>query len=378
MFKKNIEARRDEILMEYQQNKLDKEESKSTKELGRGHRVTSKPSFFSEDQSILSTRRQKRTPATRKPLAKKDKDGYAIPAIPINRKQEMPSFNPEDSFDDEDDHPIVASPSVLIETPKSRKPSIINNNSSSSSIDNSSNNNRGNKQVRLSRKPIVSPGSKLPKRAKAGPPRFNPEDSFASSGDDNNDDEYYDDGDVSDEDTSKPIVPPEHNVVENKKVTFNVDEDDDDPDYQADEDISDEDDDEELGQIDKEELVQLYKDQAVPPEQFTASEYSILTRSQTMAAAKDNMLFWKARIRQIGYVLCGIYMFFALTCLGITAYARQKNGYCQSYPNIITEKPGKENKKNTTVIGPSSFANIYTCSSIFYLFITPFSLHPMP
>lgn len=327
LFKRNIESRRDEILREYKQAELAVKEAEDVEELGRGHRASHKPTKFVDDKLTLPKRRQKRIEESFNTPVTKDKDGYAIPAIPTNRKKTVPSFNPEDSFDEEDDHSIASVPlNKSIKTPK-----IVSSSSSSSSKGSTSEPNK---------KPLEAPAaqkSSMTKRTKFDPPRFNPEDSFASSEDD---DEH--------EQTLERKVrqkSPKRRIA-NKKVTFGgelaEEEDYEDPDYQADGDASDDDDDEDLGEVDKEELVQLYKDQAIPPEEFIAPEYSILTRSQTMAAAKDNMLLWKARFRQFGYVLCGVYMFIALICLGITAYARQKNGYCQSSPNIVTEKPGKK------------------------------------
>lgn len=311
-------------MREYKQAELTVKEAEDAEELGRGHRASHKPTKFVDDKLILPKRRQKRIDENFNTPVTKDKDGYAIPAIPTNRKKPVPSFNPEDSFDEEDNHSIASVPLYKpIKSPKNVNSSSVNNRRSTGES---------------SKKPLVVPTAQKPsttKRTKFDPPRFNPEDSFASS----EDDEEH-------EQTLERKVrrkSPKHRTA-NKKVTFGEpeeEEDYEDPDYQADGDASD-DDDEDLGEVDKEELVQLYKDQAVPPEEFIASEYSILTRSQTMAAAKDNMLLWKARFKQFGYILCGVYMFIALVCLGITAYARQKNGYCQSSPNIVTDKPGKE------------------------------------
>jgi hypothetical protein len=76
-----------------------------------------------------------------------------------------------------------------------------------------------------------------------------------------------------------------------------------------------------MGEVDKEELILLYKDQSVPPEIFVSAEY----RSPRTAN------IWKARFRRIGFLLCAIYLIVSLIGLGITTYARNKNGYCQNY-----------------------------------------------
>ncbi|EPB92123.1 hypothetical protein HMPREF1544_00948 [Mucor circinelloides 1006PhL] len=322
LFKKNIESRRDEILKQHRQAVSKEEKTDShEEELGRGRRASQKPDNFYQDQLFLPKRRQKRPEEALKAPAKKDKDGYAIPALPSNRKKAVPAFNPEDSFDDEEgDHFTPSTSSFSVEPRKTRK-----------AVSNGSSNNRSSTE---SKKPAASVAAtqRTIRRSKFDPPSFNPEDSFASS-----DDEVI-------ERNVRQKSP--KRKTEARRVSFDnsihviEDEEENDPDYQADGDASDDEDEEEdLGEVEKEELVQLYKDQAVPPEELVAPDYSILTRSQTIAAAKNSVLQWKARIRQIGFVLCGIYMFFALICLGITAYARQKNGYCQNYPDIVAETP---------------------------------------
>lgn len=323
LFKKNIESRRDEILKQHRQAVLREEKTDGhEEELGRGRRASQKPDNFYQDQLFLPKRRQRRPEEALKAPAKKDKDGYAIPALPSNRKKAVPAFNPEDSFDDEEgDHFTPSTPSFSVEPRKTRK-----------AVSNGSSNIRSSTE---SKKPAASAATqKTIRRSKFDPPSFNPEDSFASS-----DDEVIE---------RKVRQKSPKRKTEARRVSFDnsihviEDEEENDPDYQADGDASDdEDEDEDLGEVEKEELVQLYKDQAVPPEELVAPDYSILTRSQTIAAAKNSVLQWKARTRQIGFVLCGIYMFFALICLGITAYARQKNGYCQNYPDIVAETPGK-------------------------------------
>ncbi|KAK4508864.1 uncharacterized protein ATC70_013487 [Mucor velutinosus] len=326
LFKKNILSRRDEILREHKktekpEEKIDNHEEKA---LGRGRRTSQKPDNFYQDKLSLTKRRQRRTEETVKAAARKDKDGYAIPALPSSRKKTVPAFNPEDSFDDEEENHFTPLPSFSMEQLKPHK--VVSNASSSSS---------NIPTVESNRAPAAT--QRTTRRTKFDPPSFNPEDSFASS-----DDEDYENSEMMERKIRQKS--PKRKVGA-KRVSFDggvqpvEDEEENDPDYQADEDASDDDEDEDLGEVEKDELVQLYKDQAVPPEKLVSPEYSILTRSQTMAAAKDSMLLWKARIRQVGYVLCGIYMFFALICLGITAYARQKNGYCQSYPDIVTEMP---------------------------------------
>ncbi|KAI8642165.1 Man1-Src1p-C-terminal domain-containing protein [Parasitella parasitica] len=316
LFKKNIEARRDEILSEYKAATLAEKQAEITQELGRGHRASHKPTKFTDVSVNVPKRRRPHTDEERISSVKKDKDGYAIPAIPANRRKTVPAFNPEDSFDEDDNYFIAASPHHV--APQIHAQKVATSTS---------------KLTSEAKKPRVpaAPVRKSARRTKLDPPKFNPEDSFASS-----DEEGYS--------TTKREARPESpkNKSENGKVTFGKetaeDEDNGDSDYQVDGDVSDDEDDE-LGQVDKEELVQLYKDQAIPVEKFVAPEYTISTRSQTMTTAKENVLLWKAKFRQIGCVLCGVYMFFALICLGITAYARQKNGYCQNYPDIITEKP---------------------------------------
>lgn len=113
-----------------------------------------------------------------------------------------------------------------------------------------------------------------------------------------------------------------------------AEEEEDDTDYNADGDNSD-DEDEEIGEVDKEELVQLYKDQSIPPEIFYSSEYRVTTRSQKMAEARERMIIWKGRLKQIGYICSILYILFGSIGFAITSYARQKNGYCQNYPKTV-------------------------------------------
>lgn len=364
LFKKNILSRRDEILREHgRAESLEKETDSHDDALGRGRRASQKPDNFYQDKLALPKRRQKRTEETVKSPARKDKDGYAIPALPSNRKKTVPAFNPEDSFDDEEsDHFAPSTSSFSVEQHKPQKVAI------------SSSSRSRRPAVESSKASAAATTQRTTRRTKFDPPSFNPEDSFASS-----DDEDYENNEMTERKVRQKS--PKRKVGA-KRVSFDgsvqsvEDEEENDPDYQADGDASDDDEDEDLGEVEKEELVQLYKDQAVPPEELLAPEYSILTRSQTMAAAKDSMLLWKARIRQVGFVFCGIYMFFAVICLGITAYARQKNGYCQNYPDIITETPGKCCKgwSNTAV----ALTHTRTRNSfIVHLFITAISLHPM-
>lgn len=368
LFKKNILSRRNEILREHKRAEMLESETDSHKEeaLGRGRRATQKPDNFYQDKLVLPKRRQKRAEDTFIVPKRKDKDGYAIPALPSNRKKTVPAFNPEDSFDDEEgDHFTPPASSFSVEQRKPQK--AVSNGSSSN---NSKSMDQPSRAVAAAATAAPASTQRTTRRTKFDPPSFNPEDSFASS-----DDEDY-------ERTVRQKSP--KRKVGAKRVSFDgsaaavEDEEENDPDYQADGDASDDDDDEDLGEVEKEELVQLYKDQAVPPEALVAPEYSILTRSQTMAAAKDSMLLWKARIRQVGFVLCGIYMFFAVISLSITAYARQKNGYCQNYPDIITEAPGKRLRRwsDTAAVAPThTHTHTHTwhiaSSSIFSLLPSP-------
>ncbi|KAG2237656.1 hypothetical protein INT48_004559 [Thamnidium elegans] len=96
------------------------------------------------------------------------------------------------------------------------------------------------------------------------------------------------------------------------------------------------------GPVDKEELVQLYKDQFVSPIAFYAAKSNtpnnnrrITTRSEKLEETKRRLSIWKARFKQALFIFCALYMIIGMIGFFITSYARQKNGYCQNYPKDI-------------------------------------------
>lgn len=225
-----------------------------------------------------------------------DSDGFKIPKIP--KRRIPPQFNAEDSFassDDEQHRPLPPQePKVIV---KER-----------------------------SKKPVVAVKKTTTRKSKFNAPAFNAEDSFASSGDEDNDFELVGKKRVAHKNKREESVDTE---------IVNEDEEEDDADYNADTD--DTDDDEDIGQVDKEELVLLYKDQAIPPEVFTSSEYCGATRHQTLVAAAERINIWKARLTRILYALCTLYVIFGSIGLVITSIARKNNGYCDNYPKEVNQ-----------------------------------------
>ncbi|RCH93147.1 hypothetical protein CU098_001406, partial [Rhizopus stolonifer] len=163
----------------------------------------------------------------------------------------------------------------------------------------------------------------VPKRAP-----FNPEDSFGES--------EVESTPIPRKEPKKQqqkvLVHPPKTKKPKKKVQFNPDDsfasEGSDDDYTEPIELDDEQD---IGEIDKEELVLLYKDQAVPAETL-AKPYPIKTRSQKLAEARQHLLLWKTILKRIGYGLCIVYMVVGIVGLSITAYARQQNGYCTNHP----------------------------------------------
>ncbi|KAI9485267.1 MAG: Man1-Src1p-C-terminal domain-containing protein [Benjaminiella poitrasii] len=350
LFKKHIMTRREEILKEYRAKELEGQKV----QYGRGHRASHKPVKFADGEMIeplVSRRRRQKSTAeeektTKEPLNNqnnssqaspstkyehpliKDKDGFAIPAPPSRPKKITPSFNPEDSFGEEESSTFVA-PRYLnkvLKKPSKKEPShsvpvskapeheevafsITNN----FDYKNNSNNDR------------------------KGGSHFNPEDSFASSADEGTHDLK-----------SRARVQKKTTKDLPRKVSFadeietreeiessdeaderEEEEEEEDEDYHADEDSSADEDDEDMEEIDEDELVSLYRDQTIPTNKlFKSAEYPIVTRSRTLSAAKRKALLWKARLKHIGCIALTVLAFFSLIGYSITTYARQKNGYC--------------------------------------------------
>jgi hypothetical protein len=234
-------------------------------------------------------------------LSLQDKDGFAIPSLP--KREPAPSFNAEDSFAEEEDEELTHKHNLPKIAPKkpssSKKPAAVATSKKPSSSKKPTEVTT-TKGPSSSKKPTEAASPKSPNkkpRAKFSPPSFNAEDSFAED----------DDNELENQRTVKHKSP----VVTVRKEE---DEEEEDTDYHADGD--DTDDDEDIGEVDKEELVLLYKDQSVPPEEIVSAS----VRSH-----------WKARLTHIAYIFCTIYLVVGLIGLGITAYARNKNGYCQNY-----------------------------------------------
>lgn len=205
-------------------------------------------------------------------------------------------------------------------------------------------------------------------RTRFSPPPFNEEDSVASSSEDNhdNDDNY----EVETTQVEEYDVAADNTADGDGRTVFYVeDEDEDDTDYYDDSDFDngdyEEDDDEELGSVDKDELVQLYKDQLVPPtaliipraNRANTSNNNRKTTTASAKLAKINRRFsiWKARFKQALFIFCALYMMVGMIGFFITSYARQKNGYCQSYPTDIN---------NNTTTTPSALSYMLPSSCI--------------
>ncbi|GAA5800819.1 hypothetical protein HPULCUR_006258 [Helicostylum pulchrum] len=200
-------------------------------------------------------------------------------------------------------------------------------------------------------------------RTRFSPPPFNEEDSVASSGEDNEDEYQPTPVEGYESDTAADNT----YVNGNGRTVFYVeDEDEDDTDYYDDSDLDDEDyeedDDEELGSIDKDELVQLYKDQSAPPTALISprantsnnKNRNITTRSKKLAEAKRRLSIWKARSKQALFIFCALYMMIGMIGLFITTYARQKNGYCPTYTQDITNTTAGAAPSTLTSMLPSS------------------------
>lgn len=305
LFIKNIEPHRQEILREYKQKQLEKKASEVQETYGRGHRVQKKV----EQPNELDRLHQL--------IHKKDADGFTIPQAPASSSSKD-YFNPEDSFASEDDTEFSIQKTVKTQAKQPKTITTVN---------------------KSSRRPKKIPKMKGTHAKKSSPSSFNPDDSFASSGaEDPNEYEplttqFYSEDNESDLEKEEAKEKKNEEIIEEKKEEVVVEEDDDDEDYNADTDDSDED--EDLGQVDQEELVLLYKDQAVPPEVFVSSGYR--DKSQTLANASARFHLWKARCTRILYGLCGLYLLVGSIGLVITSIARKNNGYCNSYPKEVNQ-----------------------------------------
>ncbi|KAI8088132.1 Man1-Src1p-C-terminal domain-containing protein [Thamnidium elegans] len=296
LFRKHIEPRREEILREYKQQHVPFEESET---YGRGRRVSHKPKKY--ENTVSNYLDDKKTT--------KDADGFKIPSLPKRRVQ------PDLDEDDQTHTNVVKQKSMPVKAVNNLAKAI---------------------------------------RSRFSPPPFSEEDSFASSGDDNDD---------TDEDDYRPAIFNEkkNQTTEAEKYSatgstdtaangngrtdyYDEDDDEDDTDFECDSDVNDDDDDddEELGPVDKEELVQLYKDQFVSPIAFYAAKSNtpnnnrrITTRSEKLEETKRRLSIWKARFKQALFIFCALYMIIGMIGFFITSYARQKNGYCQNYPKDI-------------------------------------------
>ncbi|KAG2202065.1 hypothetical protein INT47_006257 [Mucor saturninus] len=306
LFKKNIEPRRNEILQEYKQREAERLEAEAHETYGRGGRRAQR------NQSELGRLQHL--------LHEKDADGFTIPQTPPSRKH----FNPEDSFASEDDDDVYIPKQRPVKPPKSTA--------------------KLSTSTPKPKKPVVKPNRKHSKRSTHA--AFNPEDSFASSGAEEVENyvplttQYYseDDEQESKVEQESPVEEKEEEEEEEKVAVKEeevavVEEDDEDEDYNADTDDTDED--EDVGQVDQEELVLLYKDQAVPPEVFVSSGYR--DKRQTLAVATARFQQWKARCTRILYGLCAAYLLIGSIGLVITSIARKNNGYCNSYPKDVNQ-----------------------------------------
>lgn len=209
-------------------------------------------------------------------------------------------------------------------------------------------------------------------RTRFSPPPFNEEDSVASSSEDNHDND--DDYEVETSQEEEYDAAADNNADGDGRTVFYVeDEDEDDTDYYDDSDFNEEDyeedDDEELGSVDKDELVQLYKDQLVPPTTLIfprasrANTSNNNRRTSTTSAKLDKinrrLSIWKARFKQALFIFCALYMMIGMIGFFITSYARQKNGYCQSYTKDINN-----NNNTTTTTTPSTLSYMLPSSCI--------------
>jgi hypothetical protein len=124
------------------------------------------------------------------------------------------------------------------------------------------------------------------------------------------------------------------NVAGSSKAPYFLNEEDEDGDFiPHNEEGSDEE--YELGEIEKEELIELYKDQNKSPELFTRPSFHMMTRGQKVDHLKEQSEMWTKRVRCLGYGLGMISLAIVFVGLCITGYARNKNGYCQNFPQPL-------------------------------------------
>ncbi|KAI8880103.1 hypothetical protein K501DRAFT_335642 [Backusella circina FSU 941] len=156
------------------------------------------------------------------------------------------------------------------------------------------------------------PQSKTRKRSirksRLGPPEFTTQDSFTSDDD--------------------PIA------SSSKSTHLLNDDEDDDGDFIP-HNYEGSDDEDELGEIEKDELVELYKDQNRSPESFTRPKYHMMTRAQKADCLKEQSQKWRRRFVCLGYGLGMICFSIMFAGFCITGYARNKNGYCQNFPQPL-------------------------------------------
>ncbi|KAI7904462.1 Man1-Src1p-C-terminal domain-containing protein [Cokeromyces recurvatus] len=351
LFKKHIISRREEILKEYRS----KQANKQPVEYGLGHRVSHKPTKFYNDDfvesSTIKRRRQqkpnhekgKTTKASSPTITKyelpliKDEDGFAIPAPPKRSSNTKLSFNPEDSFGEEDENTNATTLThynkVYKKSANGNKESVYSINKTTSIVPDS---------LSYEDSAFSIPGSNVNHNNNKTGGHFNPEDSFASSADEESHDLA---NRVRIQKKTSKDLPRKVSFADEVEVEENesdeneekeIDEEEDDEDYHADEDDSDDDEEDYIGEIDEDELVSLYKDQTIPADKLAKStEYPVVTRSKTLSAVKRKAMLWKARLKKIGYIFFSTFLFFILIGYFITAYARQKNGYCTSSPTRL-------------------------------------------
>jgi hypothetical protein len=326
LFKDHIVAHRDAIISEYKAKPTqEKAATEAREELGRGHRVSRMPAKY-DDEEVDFAVEPRRT----------DKDGFAIPAIPPNRR--TPQFAPEDSFDEgESDSTTPVRPQLKSSIKKTTP-------------------------ITTFKETPAAPATPAEKKkaVRLNTPKFNAEDSFASS-----DDEQF-------MEPSKPRVPrkrspPKESVSSTKaqkepiaketplSISFD-DEDDDDEDYLADSDEPDDEDDyddDEDEPIDESEVNLLYRENALPIKKLP--DHHMLTRAQKLADFKKQALVWKSKLKNVGWIFCSIYMIIAVFGLLFTTYARQQNGYCES---TSTDQEG--NRYTRT-------CKLYLLNSVFFI-----------
>ncbi|KAI8970302.1 Man1-Src1p-C-terminal domain-containing protein [Mycotypha africana] len=353
IFKENIINRRDEILARYR-NK-DEAPLKPTTEYGRGHREIHRPDMGNFVAFPVRRRRTKKVENnTAQSGPRKDKDGFAIPELPAERRsqtQSAPAFNAEDSFEEDNVHQQRAIPvtarKVLTKTRKTKKQSATDQNlpfvpqTPPSST------------TTTSRPTRTTASTKKSAAANNNVPAFNPEDSFAESADEGNQHEELNDShhDRSlshytterDDNGEQPAASKSPSPEQESTEEENSEKSEDDLEEESDEDYvdrggEDDEDEEDLGDVDNEELVQLYKEQYIPAEKL--AEPYIKTRAQKLAAAKQKALVWRNKLKRFGLIISLIYLVVGALGLLITAYARHKNGYCPSVPTVPTNTTG--------------------------------------